>query len=157
MVRRSTPVPETAPCAKRLGHEASSIDPGSLPSSQASCLQNEGNCMGREYEDDDGRTVADMSDLPDVSFLGRWSGLHGDKSGGRGSIFGFGRHSGGGSGGGNGSGGPYGGRNSIPAPEMDSDERRMYVLGMLKASLGIGMIYVIAFAAFVGLLLLLWR
>ena len=157
MVRRSTPVPETAPCAKRLGHEASSIDPGSLPSSQASCLQNEGNCMGREYEDDDGRTVADMSDLPDVSFLGRWSGLHGDKSGGRGSIFGFGRHSGGSSGGGNGSGGPYGGRNSIPAPEMDSDERRMYVLGMLKASLGIGMIYVIAFAAFVGLLLLLWR
>ena len=113
--------------------------------------------MKREYEDDDGRTVADMSDLPDVSFLGRWSGLHGDKSGGRGSIFGFGRHSGGGSGGGNGSGGPYGGRNSIPAPEMDSDERRMYVLGMLKASLGIGMIYVIAFAAFVGLLLLLWR
>ena len=101
MVRRSTPVPETAPCAKRLGHEASSIDPGSLPSSQASCLQNEGNCMGREYEDDDGRTVADMSDLPDVSFLGRWSGLHGDKSGGRGSIFGVGRHSGGGSGGGN--------------------------------------------------------
>ena len=113
--------------------------------------------MGREYEDDDGRTVADMSDLPDVSFLGRWSGLHGDKSDGHGSIFGFGRHSGGGSGGGNGSGGPYGGRNSIPAPEMDSDERRMYVLGMLKASLGIGMIYVIAFAAFVGLLLLLWR
>ena len=150
-------MPETAPCAKRLGHEASSIDPGSLPSAQASCLQNEGNCMGREYEDDDGRTVADMSDLPDVSFLGRWSGLHGDKSGGRGSIFGVGRHSGGGSGGGNGSGSPYGGRNSIPAPEMDSDERRMYVLGMLKASLGIGMIYVIAFAAFVGLLLLLWR
>ena len=121
--------------------------------------------MGREYEDDDGRTVADMSDLPDVSFLGRWSGLHGDK-GGLGAVFsgGFGRHgrggSGdpfGGSGGGNGSGGPYGGRNSIPAPEMDSDERRMYVLGMLKASLGIGMIYVIAFAAFVGLLLLLWR
>ena len=121
--------------------------------------------MKREYEDDDGRTVADMSDLPDVSFLGRWSGLHGDK-GGLGAVFsgGFGRHgrggSGdpfGGSGGGNGSGGPYGGRNSIPAPEMDSDERRMYVLGMLKASLGIGMIYVIAFAAFVGLLLLLWR
>jgi len=112
--------------------------------------------MKREYEDDDGRTVADMSDLPDVSFLGRWSGLHGDK-GGLGSVVGFGRQSGGGSGGGDGSGGPYGGRNSIPAPEMDSDERRMYVLGMLKASLGIGMIYVIAFAAFVGLLLLLWR
>ena len=108
--------------------------------------------MKREYEDDDGRTVADMSDLPDVSFLGRWSGLHGDRSGGHGSIFGFGRRGGGGS------GDPFGGRrNEIPAPEMDSDERRMYVLGMLKASLGIGMIYVIAFAAFVGLLLLLWR
>ena len=40
---------------------------------------------------------------------------------------------------------------------MDRDERRMYVLGMLKASLSIGMIYIIAFAAFVGLLLLLWK
>ena len=114
--------------------------------------------MGREYEDDDGRTVADMSDLPDVSFLGRWSGLHGDK-GGLGAVFsgGFGRRGRGGSGDPGGAGSPFGSRNSIPAPEMDRDERRMYVLGMLKASLGIGIIYIIAFAAFVGLLLLMWR
>ena len=32
--------------------------------------------MRREYEDDDGRTIADMSDLPDVSIVGRWSGIH---------------------------------------------------------------------------------
>ena len=41
-------------------------------------------------------------------------------------------------------------------PEMDSSERRMYVLGMLKASLGIGMIYVLAFAVIVGALVLIW-
>ena len=32
----------------------------------------------------------------------------------------------------------------------------MYVLGMLKASLGIGMIYVLAFAVIVGALVLIW-
>ena len=55
--------------------------------------------------------------------------------------------------------GGYGGgrgRHEIPAPEMDSSERRMYVLGMLKASLGIGMIYVLAFAVIVGALVLIW-
>ena len=88
--------------------------------------------MRREYEDDDGRTIADMSDLPDVSIVGRWSGIHKDNSyGGR-------------------------GRHEIPAPEMDSSERRMYVLGMLKASLGIGMIYVLAFAVLLGVLVAIW-
>ena len=36
--------------------------------------------MRREYEDDDGRTIADMSDLPDVSIVGRWSGIHKDNA-----------------------------------------------------------------------------
>ena len=104
--------------------------------------------MGRKYDDDDGRTIADMSDLPDVSALGSWSGLRGAK-GGLGAVFsgGFGRSSRRGN----------ETKNEIPAPEMDGEERRMYVLGMLKASLGIGMIYIIAFAVFIGLLLFLWR
>lgn len=110
--------------------------------------------MKQEYEDDDGRTVADMSDLPDVSFLGRWSGLHGDRTGGRGTAFGPGRRGGVSAGEPRGTGSRSG---DFPAPEMDRDERRMYVLGMLKASLGIGLIYLAAFAAFVGLLLLLWK
>ena len=103
--------------------------------------------MRREYEDDDGRTIADMSDLPDVSIVGRWSGIHKDnaENGGLFRAFGaFGRYGGGRS------------RHEIPAPEMDSRERRMYVLGMLKASLGIGMIYVLAFAVIVGALVLIW-
>ena len=125
--------------------------------------------MRREYEDDDGRTIADMSDLPDVSIVGRWSGIHKDnaENGGLFGAFGaFGRGGAGGYGAGGygssgygGAGGRYGGgrgRHEIPAPEMDSSERRMYVLGMLKASLGIGMIYVLAFAVIVGALVLIW-
>lgn len=125
--------------------------------------------MRREYEDDDGRTIADMSDLPDVSIVGRWSGIHKDnaENGGLFGAFGaFGRGRAGGYGAGGygssgygGAGGRYGGgrsRHEIPAPEMDSSERRMYVLGMLKASLGIGMIYVLAFAVIVGALVLIW-
>ena len=62
------------------------------------------------------------------------------------------------SGSGYGGGASYGGRgrHEIPAPEMDSSERRMYVLGMLKASLGIGMIYVLAFAVLLGVLVAIW-
>jgi hypothetical protein len=119
--------------------------------------------MRREYEDDDGRTIADMSDLPDVSIVGRWSGIHKEnaENGGLFGAFGaFGRGRAGsyGSGGYGGAGGYGGGRgrHEIPAPEMDSSERRMYVLGMLKASLGIGMIYVLAFAVIVGALVLIW-
>ena len=125
--------------------------------------------MRREYEDDDGRTIADMSDLPDVSIVGRWSGIHKEnaENGGLFGAFGaFGRGGAGGYGAGGygssgygGAGGRYGGgrgRHEIPAPEMDSSERRMYVLGMLKASLGIGMIYVLAFAVIVGALVLIW-
>ena len=121
----------------------------------------------REYEDDDGRTIADMSDLPDVSIVGRWSGIHKDnaENGGLfGTIGAFGNRGGssgsgfGGGYGGYGGGASYGGRgrHEIPAPEMDSSERRMYVLGMLKASLGIGMIYVLAFAVLLGVLVAIW-
>ena len=107
--------------------------------------------MRREYEDDDGRTIADMSDLPDVSIVGRWSGIHKDQAE-NGGLFGvFGNR-----GGGNASYGSGRGRHEIPAPEMDSSERRMYVLGVLKASLGIGMIYVIAFAVVLGVLVAIW-
>jgi hypothetical protein len=111
--------------------------------------------MRREYEDDDGRTIADMSDLPDVSIVGRWSGIHKDnaENGGLFGAFGaFGNRGGSGN-------ASYGGgrsRHEIPAPEMDSSERRMYVLGMLKASLGIGMIYVLAFAVLLGVLVAIW-
>ena len=98
--------------------------------------------MRREYEDDDGRTIADMSDLPDVSIVGRWSGIHKDNAENGGLFGAF---------------GAFGNRGgSIPAPEMDSSERRMYVLGMLKASLGIGMIYVLAFAVLLGVLVAIW-
>lgn len=109
--------------------------------------------MRREYEDDDGRTIADMSDLPDVSIVGRWSGIHKDNAENGGLFGAFGAF--GNRGGGNAS---YGGRgrHEIPAPEMDSSERRMYVLGMLKASLGIGMIYVFAFAVLLGVLVAIW-
>lgn len=123
--------------------------------------------MRREYEDDDGRTIADMSDLPDVSIAGRWSGIHKDnaENGGLFGAFGaFGNRGGSGYGGGYGGNASYGGasyggrrgRHEIPAPEMDSSERRMYILGMLKASLGIGMIYVLAFAVVLGVLVAIW-
>lgn len=113
--------------------------------------------MRREYEDDDGRTIADMSDLPDVSIVGRWSGIHKEtaENGGLFGAFGaFGNRGGSGYGGSASYGGR--GRHEIPAPEMDSSERRMYILGMLKASLGIGMIYVLAFAVVLGVLVAIW-
>ena len=112
--------------------------------------------MRREYEDDDGRTIADMSDLPDVSIVGRWSGIHTENGGLFGAFGAFGNRGGSS---GSGFGGGYGGgrgRHEIPAPEMDSSEHRMYVLGMLKASLGIGMIYVLAFAVLLGVLVAIW-
>jgi hypothetical protein len=115
--------------------------------------------MRREYEDDDGRTIADMSDLPDVSIVGRWSGIHKDNAENGGLFGAFGAFGNRGGSSGSGFGGGYGGgrgRHEIPAPEMDSSERRMYVLGMLKASLGIGMIYVLAFAVLLGVLVAIW-
>lgn len=99
--------------------------------------------MKRIYEDDDQRTIADMSHLPDVSAFGRWTGRHPD-----------GRRSGNA----HGSTAAEQGKTSsrYPAPEMDREERRMYILGIMKASLGIGLIYLAAFALLVAGLLFIW-
>lgn len=93
-------------------------------------------------EEDDGRTVADMSDVQRSSFLGGWR--------------------------------PVGDR-AIPekreTPEesqsrtrrpweddsLTKEERRMYVLGAMKAALLIGMVYLIGGGVLIALLLAWWR
>ena len=83
------------------------------------------------------RTIADMSDLPDVSIVGRWSGIHKDNAENGGLFGAFGAFGNRGGSSGSGFGGGYGGRgrHEIPAPEM---------------------IYVLAFAVLLGVLVAIW-
>lgn len=95
-------------------------------------------------EEDDGRTIADMSDLaPHRNWLGGWSSSAGGQT-------------------------PR--RETAPAPQqpsqdrpweqpptMDRQQRFWAVMGALKASLLIGMVYVVAFGLFGWLLLSIWH
>jgi len=88
----------------------------------------------REYDDDDGRTIADMSGVFHPSMFGhRPSSLRRREE------------------------------HSQEAPQEESEnppftpkERRMYALGALKAALLIGLAYLVGLGAVIGLLLLIW-
>ena len=99
----------------------------------------------RDYDDDDGRVVADMSGIDDRSLVGRWLGLPEGKISQR--------------------------RRELPespqqmqakradpygAGEMDTEERRFFIFGAMKASLMIGMAYLAVFAIVIGILVLIW-
>ncbi len=85
----------------------------------------------RDYDDDDGRVIADMSGIDDRPVVSRWLGL------------------------------PQGSEpkrqiKTQPSQEMDSEERRFFIFGAMKASLMIGMVYVVIFAIVIGILVLIW-
>ena len=90
--------------------------------------------MKKTYDDDDGRTVADMSGLPDRSLLGSWTGIRRKKTVEP----------------------PAGNGRSTPVEPIDRETRRWAVLGAMKASLGIGLIYVAVFGIVILLMVLLW-
>lgn len=89
---------------------------------------------------DDGRTIADMSDVPG-SVFGGWAPHR--------------------------AGGQKRRDMAEPAEKKESRpwedaplsgrERRMYILGTLKATLLIGAVYLVALAALIGLLFLVWK
>lgn len=88
----------------------------------------------KKYEDDDGRTIADMSGLSRPSMFGHLPG----------SV-------------------KRGGEPQAETPEdKEQDppytprERRMYALGALKAALLIGFAYLAGLAAVIGLMILVW-
>lgn len=92
--------------------------------------------MGKQqYEEDDGRTVADMSVLEKRSILTDWIGVRG-----AGSIAKR--------------------RSDVPCSanvgEIDHSERRAAIRGALGASLLIGCIYLAVFAVIILVLLFLW-
>lgn len=85
----------------------------------------------KQYEDDDGRTVADMSDLPDVSssWLGRPSGGKAKR-----------RETG-----------------EQKPSDLSKEERRWAVLGGMSAALLIGLVFVAGLGLVILLLLLVWN
>ncbi len=84
------------------------------------------------YDDDDGRTIADMSDVTGPSmFLPRKSGrkkppIEQNESG-------------------------------DSEPEWEPGDRRLYIFGALRAALLIALVYAVGFALVIGLLLLIWK
>lgn len=87
----------------------------------------------KPYEDDDGRSFADMSQVERPSFFGHIPGLNDRKD--RASKV---------------------RRTAAPEDEMTRQERRWCVLGALKASLLIGLAYVVGFGLLVLLMVTLW-
>jgi hypothetical protein len=92
--------------------------------------------MSRDYPDDDGRTIADMSEVSGPSmFAPRRSKK---------------QHQ-----------GPQEAPKAPQRPWEDQGynrkERRMVILGALKAALVIALAYIVGFAALIALLLYLWK
>ncbi|MFR8548337.1 MAG: hypothetical protein ACLVEV_06920 [Lachnospiraceae bacterium] len=95
----------------------------------------------REDQDDDGRTVADMSDVQRSIFSGSWRPV----------------------------GGGHIPKNNAEQQEetrphrpweddsLTKEERRMYVLGAMKAALLIGMVYLVGGGVLIALLLARWN
>lgn len=88
----------------------------------------------KTYDDDDGRTIADMSGVSSPRLFGDLS-----------SFRQRGRE-------------PEEPKQKNPYQDdsLTPKERRLYILGALKAALLIGFVYIAGLAAVVGLLLLIW-
>lgn len=87
------------------------------------------------YDDDDGRTVADMSGVfPQRMWMpGRPPGSGTDRRAQK------------------------AGRQEADGEEMTGRERRWYVLGALKAALLIAAVFLVAFGLLIALLIAVWR
>ena len=97
----------------------------------------------RDYDDDDGRVVADMSGIDDRSLVGRWLGLPEGKVQSRREITDRPE-----------SRSPR--ADAYGSGEMDSEERRFFIFGAMKASLMLGMVYLVIFAIVIGILVFIW-
>ncbi len=84
----------------------------------------------RRYEDDDGRTVADMSDVSRPELFRPRAPEHRRET-------------------------PE--RDPRPEERFTRQERRWYALGALKAALLIGLAYVAGLGAVIALMILLWK
>ena len=86
------------------------------------------------YEDDDGRTIADMSDLSRPSLLLlRKSGRRKDMEPSEDSS------------------------SAQSQQDWAPEDRRLYIIGALRAGLLIALIYFLGFGLLIGLLLLIWN
>ena len=84
------------------------------------------------YDDDDGRTIADMYDVTGPSmFLPRRSGRHKTPV--------------------------EQNESACSEPEWEPKDRRLYIFGALRAALLIALVYAVGFALIIGLLLLIWK
>lgn len=84
------------------------------------------------YDDDDGRTIADMSDVTGPSmFLPRRSGRRQEPEAQTAS--------------------------SGTQQDWDPKDRRLYIFGALLAALLIALVYAVGFGLIIGLLLLIWK
>lgn len=82
----------------------------------------------RVYDDDDGRTIADMSDISAPSlFRPRSSGRRRDE------------------------------KPEQPKEDWDPQDRKVYIFAALRAALMIALVYAVGFGLLIGLLLLIWR
>lgn len=87
----------------------------------------------REYEDDDGRTIADMSGVSRPSLIGHLPRAHRT------------------------SGEPEGRRpGALPEDEIPAKNRMWYMLGALKAALLIALAFIVGLGLLVLLMLLVW-
>lgn len=87
----------------------------------------------REYEDDDGRTIADMSGVSRPSLIGHLPRPHrtsGEAEGHR--------------------------PTALPEDEIPAKNRMWYMLGALKAALLIALAFIVGLGLLVLLLLLIW-
>ncbi|MDO4331099.1 MAG: hypothetical protein Q4C58_00235 [Eubacteriales bacterium] len=102
----------------------------------------------KSYDDDDGRTIADMSgiDRPGLFFPRKVGRLREHE---RESLAAKGAENPRG-------GGSLGMRPWEENASLNKDERRMYILGALKAALLIGLAFVVGLGLLVALLLFLW-
>ena len=89
----------------------------------------------REYEDDDGRTIADMSGVSRPSLLGHLP----KGTGGRKNPDGF-----------------HPSQSSLPQEEVSPKARMWYMLGALKAALLIALAFIVGLGLLVLLMLLIW-
>ncbi len=84
------------------------------------------------YDDDDGRTIADMSDVAGPSmFLPRRSGRRKAPEAQT--------------------------PTSGDQQDWDPKDRRLYIFGALRAALLIALVYAVGFGLIIGLLLLIWK
>ena len=115
------------------------------------------NASMKKYSDDDGRQIANMEGLDDRNLLGTWFGILDpnirSKFGPKKSSNGGARSSGNS---GTSYGGSYDSRNMGSEQDLSPEDRKALIKYLLKYSLGLGMIFLVAFGLVIAILIKLW-